>query len=168
MGFNLTSDQISTGVGSCLLHIVAGITTIWGSTNIYYLSYFHHNNYPVNENTNSFILISIIIPISITLLLSTKISDRLGYTQTIQLCSWIFFASQIILYIKLTLVLFTIFTLIIPVAMITVSLIPTVSILWSHFLRQKSICTAITLVFLGLGTIIWNIAFIELVNPDNE
>lgn len=165
MGLKLTASQISTGIGSCLLHITAGITTIWGSTNIYYLSYFHETDPSINEDTNSYILISIIVPLSIVLLLSTKVCDYLGYTKAIRLCAIIFFVSQVIMHLKFTLVLFTVFTLTIPVSCITVSLIPAINLLWSHFPRQKSICTAVTLVFLGLGTIIWNVAFISLVNP---
>jgi hypothetical protein len=167
MSSKLSSNQLQTAIGSYLLHVTAGITTIWGSTNIYYLSYFHYQDSSINANTNSIILISIIIPLSLILVLSTKVCDSLGYTKTIRLCAIVFFLSQIIIYIKFSLVLFVIFSLLIPVSCITVSLIPTLNLLWSHFLEKKSICTAINLVFLGLGTIAWNIAFTVLVNPDN-
>lgn len=165
---SLSRRQISTAIGSYLLHMVAGITTIWGSTNIYYLSYFHYKDPSINADTNSIILISIIIPLSIVLLLSTKICDKLGYTKTIQLCAFVFFVSQLFIYVKFTLPIFTIFSLLIPVSCITVCLIPTLNLLWSHYLDRKSICTAINLVFLGLGTIMWNLFFIALVNPKNE
>lgn len=168
MQIKLSSNQISTAIGSYLLHITAGITTIWGSTNVYYLSYFHYRDRSIDGNTNSIILISVIIPLSIILVLSNKVCDKLGYTKTIKLCAIIFFFSQLIMYIKFSLILFTIFTLLIPVSCITISLIPTLNLLWSHFLNKKSICTAVNLVFLGLGTILWNIVFVALVNPDNE
>jgi hypothetical protein len=53
LGLKLTSGQISTAIGSCLLHITAGIAAIWGSTNIYYLSYFHSQDYTIDNDTNS-------------------------------------------------------------------------------------------------------------------
>ena len=133
MSFKASTQDISTAIGSYLLHIAAGIATIWGSTNIYYLSYFYYIDHSINANTNSIILISVVIPLSIILVLSTKISDSLGYTKTIRYCALCFFVCQIVIYIKFSLVLFVIFTLLIPVACITVALIPTLNLLWSRF-----------------------------------
>jgi len=159
---------LSTGIGSYLLHVAAGITTIWGSTNVYYLSYFHEQDPTIDASTNSIILISVVIPLSIILVLSNKICEQLGTIKTIQLCSIIFFISQFAIYINFSLITFVIFTLIVPVSCITVAIIPTLNLIWSHFSSIKSICTAVNLVFLGLGTILWNISFIALVNPNNE
>lgn len=161
------SPATCTLLGSNLIQMSMGISAVWGSANVYYLSYFHYHNYGVDQFTNSLILIATIIPLSIILLLSTRICDALGYVKTIKLCSLIFTISQFGIYFNFSLLVFVIFTLIIPISCLSVSLIPTMNLLWSHFHRRKSVCTALNLVFMGIGTIIWNILFIHLVNPHN-
>jgi hypothetical protein len=64
-------------------------------------------------------------------------------------------------------VIFVVFSLIIPVSCVALSLIPTMNLLWAHFPEKKSICTAINVVCLGLGTIVWNFGFTSMVNPSN-
>ena len=167
MDFSLFSDRSRTIIGSCLIYLSAGITAIWGSVNIYFLSYFHAKYNNVDQQTNSIILISIIIPLSIALLFTTYLCEKLGNRFLIECCSFVFFVSQFVIYLKFTLVTFIIFELIIPVICLSVSLVPTISLVWKYFVQKKSIVTAVNLGFLGFGSIIWNTIFIFQINPNN-
>lgn len=167
MDFSLCSDRSRTIIGSCLIYLSAGITAIWGSVNIYFLSYFHSKQNNVDQQTNSIILISVIIPLSIALVFTTHLCEKLGNQFIIQSCSFIFFLSQFVIYLKFTLITFIVFQLTIPVICLSVSLVPTISLVWSHFIQKKSIVTAVNLAFLGLGSIMWNTIFIFQINPNN-
>lgn len=161
------SQKILTLIGSCLINIVFALSSVWGATNIYYLSYFYNRGDNISENTNSEIIIVTVVPLSVILIFSTKICEKLGYINTIKVCSAIFFLSQAFIYLAFNLLIFVIFTLIIPISCLSVSLIPTLNLLWSHYHDKKSIVMAVNMLFLGLGTILWNVLFMVLVNPSN-
>lgn len=163
----LSKDQLLTLLGVCLVQVAAGIASVWGTSSIYFLSYFHFHDYQVGPLTSSIILIATVVPLAIIVLMATKLSNFIGFENTIRTCSLVFFLSQFVIYAEFTPVTLTIFCLILPISAVTVSLIPSLSCLWSQFPNRKNQSTAATIVCLGLGGILWNIIFVAFSNPDN-
>lgn len=135
-------------VASGLINIATGLTSIWGSANVYYLSYFQHQHTQITNYTNSLILIATVFSLAIFLLLSTSIIKKLGSSNTVKLFAMILFVSQFAIYIHFNLIIFVIFSVIIPSCCLFVSLIPNLNLLWMHYIQRKSICTATTIIFL--------------------
>lgn len=78
MSLSLNSS-ISTLVGVVLIKLGTGSITTWGSINLYILSYFKHQGYPISASTNSIAILFNIIPVSFLILFATRLSDRFGY-----------------------------------------------------------------------------------------
>jgi len=123
-----------TLLGSLMIQFAAGIIPIWGNANLYFLSYLKSQGEHVDKNTNSWILIATVIPMCILVVFSTKISNRFGYTNVIKTCALMFCLSQFVVYFTFTIVTCTIFLLIIPITVITVSFVPMFNCLWSYYL----------------------------------
>lgn len=65
--------------GAVLIKLATGLMTIWGNSNIYYLSWLVQKGNPVRNDANSVILLASIVPISLLTLLATKASNKFGY-----------------------------------------------------------------------------------------
>lgn len=76
---DLSTDQIKTIIGVCLIKLSTGVVGCWGSINLYILSYFYHQGASISPSTNSIILILNIIPMALVILIATKLSDKFGY-----------------------------------------------------------------------------------------
>lgn len=154
-------------VSSIFISLATAITTVWSAANVYYLSLFKYQHSHITSYTNSLILLATVVFLTLSLLASTNIIKKIGSSQTIKLLSLIVFCSQFAIFVKFNLTIFVIFSVIIPTCCLYVSLIPNLNLLWTHYVRRKSICTAISVILLDLGSIFWNILFVYLVNPNN-
>lgn len=65
-------------IGAVLIKMGTGIMTIWGNSNVYYMSYMLMKGSTITANLNSIILLSCIVPIGLVTLLATKISTIVG------------------------------------------------------------------------------------------
>jgi len=68
-----------TLIGTILIKLATGLTTVWGGSNIYFLSYFKQKGENITTSTNSYILLAIVLPMSLVILIATWLSNRFGY-----------------------------------------------------------------------------------------
>lgn len=62
---------------------------------------------------------------------------------------------------------FTVFSLIIPGCMFSISSIPLLNCMWAHFPNSKNKVTSVLVVAFGIGAVMWNLIFMHMINPDN-
>jgi hypothetical protein len=156
-----------TLIGCILINFASGIIPVWGNANLYFLSYFKNNGEDIDKDTNSWILISTVVPMCIFVVFSAKLSKRFGYLTFIKICAYIFFISQLVVYFRYTKITCTIFLMIIPITTITMSFVPLFNSLWNYYETSKNRVTGFVLVIYGLGGIVFNILFLHLANPQN-
>lgn len=75
----LNKEALSTLIGVILIKVSTGVLSVWGSLNIYILSYFHGNGVTISPQTNSIIVLFVIVPMSVIILWATKIANKIGY-----------------------------------------------------------------------------------------
>ena len=66
-------------MGAVIVQIAGGIVTCFGTTNLYFLSYFHEAGQQVDHNTNSILLLAIVLPMSLFNLAAPKLVHLLGH-----------------------------------------------------------------------------------------
>lgn len=160
-------EAILTLIGSILIRISNGIVLIWGSTNLYYLSYLKNEGVHITSSTNSHLLLASTIPIAVLTLLATKLSNRFGYEFMVRLCAFVFLISPLIINYLKGVVAFTIFYMILPGAAFTVSTIPLLNIMITQFPRYRTRVNSLMVICIGVSTFGTNCIFSILVNPNN-
>lgn len=154
-------------MGAVIIKMATGIVTCFGTTNLYFLSYFHEAGEQVNRTTNSILLLAIVVPMSLFILAAPKLADLLGHERMIKICAGVFFLSPFLLHYKFNLFILTIFCFLIPTAFFAISTIPTFYCIWTHFPQSRNKATSVAVVCFALGGIFWNYLFMVLVNPQN-
>jgi hypothetical protein len=154
-------------VGSLLIQFSAGLIPVWGNANLYFLSYFKNNGEKVGKDSNSWILLATVVPMCFFIVFSTKLSNYFGYTRMIRMCAILYFLSYLVIYIKFNMVICTIFLLIIPITVNSMSFVPMYNCLWSYYMNKKNMVTGFVLLSYGISGILFNVMFLHLVNPDN-
>ena len=79
-----SSEALKTFLGTAMVKFATGIIGVWGTINLYYLSYLKNTGTDVTSKTNSFLLLCVIIPTSIFVLIATKFSSFMGYKTVIR------------------------------------------------------------------------------------
>jgi hypothetical protein len=151
-----------------MIKFATGIIGIWGTINLYYLSYLKNTGSEITSKTNSFLLLCVIIPTSIFILIATKFSSYMGYKSVIKWCAIFFSLSPLVINIKLNLFTLALFFLLIPMSCFALSSIPILNCLWSQFPKDLNKVSGSAVLFFSLGMILWNIIFFQIVNPDNK
>jgi len=151
-----------------MVKFATGIIGVWGTINLYYLSYLKNTGTDVTSKTNSFLLLCVIIPTSIFILIATKFSSYMGYKAVIRWCAVIFSLSPLIINIKLNLFTLAFFFLLVPMSCFALSSIPILNCLWSQFPKDLNKVSGSAVLFFSLGMITWNIIFFQIVNPENK
>lgn len=163
------SDQAFRSLcGAVLIKLATGLMTIWGNSNIYYLSWLVQQDVEVSSDANSKILLAAILPISLLTLLATKISNRFGYELVIKVCAGVFLLSPLMVNFVSSIMGLTIFLVVLPGCAFSISAIPLLNIVWGHFPGHRHKATSILIFFFSLSGIIWNYLFVMLVNPKNK
>lgn len=116
-----------------MIKLGTGLITIWGNSNIYYLSYLLMKGQTVTANLNSIILLSCIVPIGLVTLLATKISNAVGALRIIRICAGIFFISPLFINLTSDMRLLCLFVLVLPGCCFSLSAIPLLKIVYGHF-----------------------------------
>ena len=151
-----------------MVKFATGIIGVWGTINLYYLSYLKNTGTDVTSKTNSFLLLCVIIPTSIFVLIATKFSSFMGYKTVIRWCAVIFSLSPLVINFKLNLFTLAFFFLLVPMSCFALSSIPILNCLWSQFPKDLNNVSGSAVLFFSLGMIAWNIIFFQIVNPDNK
>lgn len=63
---------------------------------------------------------------------------------------------------------FVVFSIIIPGTMFAISSIPILNCMWTQFPEAKNKITAVLVVAFGVGSILWNLLFMHMINPLNK
>lgn len=101
----------------------------------------------------------------IFIVFSAKLSNYFGYTKMIKICALTYILSYLVIYIQFTIITCTIFLLIIPITVNSMSFVPMYNCLWSYYTNRKSLVTGYVLVSYGISGVIFNVLFLHLVNP---
>jgi len=62
---------------------------------------------------------------------------------------------------------FAIFFIVIPITSVLMSGIPLINCLWTQFPKDLSKVSSVAVVMFSFGMIVWNLFFMQMVNPDN-
>ena len=86
--FQLTAAQ-KTLIGIMIIKFATGFTSDWGVISLYVLSYYYFNGAPlqIKASTNSLLMIILVIPVTICLIIATKVSQCVGNARLIRLCA---------------------------------------------------------------------------------
>ena len=156
-----------TLLGASLVKFATGIIGIWGATNIYFFSYLKHHGTNITPFTNSLILLCAIIPSSFAMLFSTRLSKLFGYQSVIRVCGVVFAVVPYIINIRMDLFVLGLCYLVIPVSCLSISSVPVLNCLWSQFPTHLNKVSGIAVLFFALGTIVFNVIFVQMTNPHN-
>jgi hypothetical protein len=109
-----------------------------------------------------------VIPMVIALVFATNLCNRYGYEFVLRVCSFIFFLAPLVNLICFRLDTFVIFSIIIPGSMFALGSVPILNCMWTQFPESKNRITAALVVAFGVGSIVWNLLFMHMINPTNE
>ena len=161
-------NAIKTFIGMALIKFAAGIMGTWGTINIYFFSFLKHHGQQINKTTNSVVLLCVVIPTAFTVLIANTLSKKFGYKLVIRICSLVCTISPFMINFRLTLSTLSLFILLIPVCCFTISSVPILNCLWSHYPNHLNKVSGAAVFFFAIGNIIYNIIFTLIINPHNE
>ena len=76
--------------GAMLIKLAMSIINCWGTTNLYYLSYFREQGFTFTASSNSIIILVIIFPMIFGMLISPSLCNRFGYEFITKCCAFAF------------------------------------------------------------------------------
>lgn len=79
----------------------------------------------------------------------------------------LFFVFPLINILVFNIYTFTICSIIIPGSMFALSSIPILNCMWTQFPQSKNKITAVLVIMFGIGSIVWNLLFMHMINPNN-
>jgi MFS family permease len=160
-------SALKTFIGTGLIKLATGVIGLWGTINIYFFSYLKNKGTEITSLTNSIIMLCAIIPASLAVLISTRLSAIFGYKRVIRVCALIFALSPYLINLGLNEVTLGLFYLFIPITCFAISSIPILNCLWSQFPNDLNKISGLAVLFFALGMIVWNLIFLGLTNPHN-
>jgi hypothetical protein len=158
---------VRTFIGMALVKFATGIVAVWGTINLYYLSYLRNHGTEITSRTNSILMLCVLIPVSLLVLLATRFTSCLGYKTIIRGCAFIFALAPLVLNLKFNLFTLALFFLFLPMMCFSLSAIPIINCLWSQFPKDLNKVSGAAILFFSIGMITWNIIFFKIVNPSN-
>lgn len=102
------------------------------------------------------------------MLASTTLSRKFGYKNVIRICGFAFATLPFLINFKLTTFTLGLFYLLVPITCLSVASVPILNCLWSHFPKHLNKVSGSAVLFFSLGTVVFNLIFTLLVNPNNE
>ncbi len=161
------NEAIRTLIAAALIKFASGIIGIWGTVNIYFFSYLKHQGETITPTTNSIILLCSVIPSALAMLSSTTLSRWFGYRRVIKACGILFASVPFIINVKLNPFLLGFCYQFIPISCLSISAVPVLNCLWSHFSNHLNKVSGAAVLFFSLGTVTFNLIFALVVNPNN-
>jgi hypothetical protein len=162
---NADSKARKTLIGTALIKLATGLIGIWGSINIYFFSYLKHQGTKITPLTNSIILLIAILPSSLAMIVSTRLTKKYGYKKVVRICGLIFSLSPYIINYKMNLFTLGLCYLLIPISCFAISSVPVLNCLWSQFPKDLNKISGAAVLFFAIGTILWNLLFLFFTNP---
>ena len=108
-----------------------------------------------------------ILPICLTVPIANPFSRWVGHKNAIRFFSFLFMLSPLMLNFWFTTFSYALFWMVIPITCFLMAAIPLLNCLWTQFPNDLSKISALAVVMFSIGMIVWNLLFMELVNPDN-
>lgn len=127
------SERRRTIIGVILIKIATGICACWGSINLYVLSFMYNQGQSVTPATNSIIVLTAIIPMSLVILAAPRLSARFGYERTNKFCAFLFLLAPQVLRYRCDLLTVSIFGALLPCSAFAISMIPIFNCMWTRF-----------------------------------
>ena len=87
----------------------------------------------MDKNTNSYIILIIVVPVAACVLSSVKLCNRFGYENVIKVCALVYLGFPLINLILDNFVLFLLLDGLIPLCALLVGSIAQLHCIWSHF-----------------------------------
>jgi hypothetical protein len=140
---------------------------VWGTINLYYLSYLKNHGESIDNKTNSILMFFVIVPASLVVLLATRFSYFLGYKTVIRVSAVLFTVMPLMLNFKFNFYTLAVCFLFFPMMCFSLSAIPIINCLWSQFPKDLNKVSGAAILFFSLGMVTWNIIFFRIVNPNN-
>lgn len=162
---NADRPALLTFIGTALIKFATGVIGIWGTINIYFLSYLRNHGTIITSLTNSLIMLCAIIPSAVLVLLATRFSKLFGYKRVIRVSALIFCLTPFLINVWMNLFTLGLFYLFIPVTCFAFSSIPILNCLWSQFPKDLNKVSGSAVLFFALGMIVWNVIFMKVTNP---
>ena len=85
----------------------------------------------------------------------------------IRVCGVVFAVVPYIINIRMDLFVLGLCYLVIPVSCLSISSVPVLNCLWSQFPTHLNKVSGIAVLFFALGTIVFNVIFVQMTNPHN-
>lgn len=73
-----------------------------------------------------------------------------------------------VINLKLNLITFVVFWMVIPITCFWMSGVPLINCLWTQFPKDLNKVSGVAILVFSLGLIFWNLLFMMVVNPSNE
>jgi hypothetical protein len=118
--------------------------------------------------TNSIILLCTVIPSAFAMLGSTTLSRIFGYQLVVKVCGFFFALTPLLINLKINTFILGFCYVFVPVSCMSISSIPVLNCLWSQFPGHLNKVSGAAVVFFSAGSIIFNLIFAFIVNPNNE
>ncbi len=166
--FQLTQAQKSL-IGIMIIKFATGFTSDWGVISLYVLSYYHFRGAPleIKSSTNSLLMILLVIPVTICLIIATKVSLYFGHERLIRFCAIAYLILPLLSFLSFRFEIFVFCNLLAPCSAFALSLVPIFHCLYSHYGNNKSLATGAVICSFGLGAIVWNLVSTLAINPEN-
>lgn len=110
-------------------------------------------------------MIILVIPVTICLIIATKVSHYVGNARLIRFCALAYLILPLISFLSFRFEIFIIFSLLAPCSAFALSLVPIFHCLYSHYGNNKSLATGAAICSFGLGAIVWNLVATLAINP---
>ena len=161
-------ESKKTLLGAILVKIGVGGIMIWGQLSLYFFSYFRLKDESVQVSEVSLLLNLAIIPVGVGMFYSNKVADYVGQERLIRVCSVLYPLGIFLTGFQTSYVGFGIFYVIFALSSFSLSALPVLNCLWSHFEHQDAgKVSGLVFFFQGISGSIYSYLAYYLINPEN-
>jgi hypothetical protein len=108
------------------------------------------------------------IPMGLIILAATRLTSQFGYLRVVRISAFVFMIAPLLINFKLSIVTLGLFCCFLPISAFAISSIPVVNCLWTQFPKDMGKATGIAIFFFSMGSIIWSVLFMKIINPNND
>jgi len=109
-----------------------------------------------------------ILPILIGIIFSVLLAMKIGYKRLIFIASTMYSVGILISIIINNFLFFCIFYIGVSTSGYAIGAMPIYVCIWSHFINEKGKVTGVLIFFQGIGTLVFSLIALALINPENK
>ena len=168
LGIN-TKDQSSIRcfVGASFLFFGMGGVLIWGQVSIYIFSFYRQDNENLSIGTTQLILNIAILPITIGMVFSLNLAEKIGFENLIKICGFMYPFGIFCSAFSENFYLFSIFYVALTCTSFSLSCVPIITCLYSHFPKDSGKVSGLLFFFNGMSSLFYSLCALKLINPNN-